>query len=467
MTVKNRPRLTVGSAVRVPVLGGERRYVNFDNAASTPPFTRVVREVNRFCRWYSNVHRGTGFKSRYSSESYERAREAVGRFINAAPSDAVLFTRNTTQAINHLANRLSLSSRPVILVSGMEHHSNDLPWRRVGQVMHVRLQQDGRLDENHLNDLLRTHRDRVGLLAVTGASNVTGYINPVHRYARWVHEAGGRIVVDAAQLSAHRPLDMRPADDPAHLDFVAFSAHKMYAPFGVGVLAGPRQIFAQGDPYEVGGGTVTSVSEDQVRWTELPDREEAGTPCVVGAVALEAAIRTYEALGWSGIQRHETALTELALARLARVPGLRLYGDSDPRRATDRLGVIAFNLNELPHGLVAAILSREWGIGTRSGCFCAQIYVRHLLGIDEAAAQAIEQRISQGDRGAIPGAVRVSIGLYNRASEIETLASALEAIAAGEVTGEYVLDRASGEFRDAGSGKRGNRSSGQRRGEVT
>jgi cysteine desulfurase / selenocysteine lyase len=444
-------RLTIGSRVRVPVLGGgERRYVNLDNAASTPPFTGVLRTVNRFSRWYSNVHRGMGFKSRLSSHAFEEARDTVARFVRAAPSDVVIFCRNTTHAINHVAQRVDLAERPVVLVSGMEHHSNDLPWRKVGQVVHIQLDAAGRIDEDHFRSLLRQHGPRVGVVAIAGASNVTGIINPVHRYARLAHEVGARIMVDAAQLAPHRAIDMRPATDPEHLDFVVFSGHKIYAPFGAGVLVGPRRLFLENDPYEVGGGTVDVVNQSDVAWTDLPDREEAGTPCIIGAIALAAAIDRIREIGWPAITGHETALTEIALRRLGGISGLTLYGDADASRAKNRLGVMAFNLEGRPHAQVAAILSHEWAVGTRSGCFCAQIHVKHLLGIDEAQARQMNGRILAGDRRDGPGTVRLSIGVYNTVGDIDRIATALEAIAAGDVRGKYRVDARSGEYHPTG-----------------
>lgn len=445
-------RLAVGSRVRVPVLGGgERRYVNLDNAASTPPFSSVLKTVNRFSRWYSNVHRGMGFKSQLSSHAFEEARDTVARFVGATVSDVVLLCRNTTHAINLVAQRVNLSERPVVLVSGMEHHSNDLPWRKVGRVIHIQLDAAGLVDEEHFQNLLRQHGPRIGVIAMTGASNVTGVITPVHRYARLAHEVGARIMVDAAQLAPHRPIDMRPAGDPEHLDFVVFSGHKIYAPFGAGVLVGPRQLFLENDPYEVGGGTVDVVNHDDVAWTDLPDREEAGTPCIVGAIALAAAIDGIRRIGWPAIIGHESALTEVALRRLGGVSGLTVYGDADADRARDRLGVIAFNLAGRPHALVAAILSHEWAVGIRSGCFCAQIHVKHLLGIDEAQSRQLNSRILAGDRRESPGAVRLSIGVYNTVSDIDRIAAALEAIAAGEVRGKYRVDARSGEYHPTGT----------------
>lgn len=419
-------------------------YAGFDNAASTPPFTAVLEAVNRFAGWYGNVHRGTGFKSRLSSWAFDDARATIAKFIGASPSDdVVLFTRNTTEALNHLAERQRRRGPSIIVTTAMEHHSNDLPWRAAGRVVHAPVRSDGTVDEDVLRELLRRYAGEVSLLAISGASNVTGVINPIHRWARWAHEAGAKIVVDAAQLVAHRPIDMRPHNDVEHLDFVAFSAHKMYAPFGVGVLAGSRAAFEDGSPSEVGGGTVEIVGLERVAWASLPDREEAGTPCILGAIALAEAIRVYHALGWELIIARELMLMDRALDRLARVPGITMYG---PSHRTDRLGVIAFNLGQLPHALVSAILSQEWAIGTRSGCFCAHPYVKSLLGIDEAAATALERAILAGDRSAMPGAVRVSIGLSNALEEIDRLGDALEAIAAGRYRNEYRLDPEHGDY---------------------
>lgn len=444
-------RLTIGSRVRVPVLGGGGRYyVNLDNAASTPPFSSVMKRVVRFSRWYSNVHRGTGFKSRLSSFAYEEARAIAARFVRASATDVVLFCRNTTEAINHAARTVDLTTRPIVLVSSMEHHSNDLPWRKAGQVIHVALDAAGRIDEDHLRCLLAEHGPRVGILAVAGASNVTGRINPVHRYAEWAHAVGARIMVDAAQLAPHRPIDMRPANDPGHLDFLTFSGHKVYAPFGAGVLVGPRSAFGQDDPWQVGGGTVELVGADRVAWTDLPGREEAGTPCIIGAVALAAAIEEIGAIGWKALVRHEASLTRLALERLGAIPGLTLYGDADPDGAEERLGVIAFNLDRVPHALVSAALSHEWGIGTRSGCFCAQIHLKHLLQLKTDEVRALEDRLVAGDHRDVPGAVRVSIGVYNAAGDIERLAEALGAIAQSRIAGKYRVDPRTGEYQPAG-----------------
>lgn len=441
-------REIVGTEERVPVLGGGLRpYVNLDSAASTPALACVRDTVDDFLRWYSNVHRGSGYKSRLSSWAFERARERVARFVGADPStEIVLFMKNTTEAINKLAHRFPLKANDVVLTTVMEHHSNELPWRRVARVVHAGVLPDGRVDEEDLAGKLRTYRGRVRLLAVSGASNVTGYVNPVHAWARLAHEAGAEILVDAAQLAPHRPIRMLPSGDPEHLDYVAFSAHKMYAPFGIGVLVGNRQTFETGDPDVVGGGTVDIVSLESAYWTDLPDREEAGTPDIVGVVALARAIRFLEELGFDAVARHEADLTACALERLGAIPGVLLYGDADPARAAERLGVIPFNVRGVPHALVAAVLSCEWAIGTRHGCFCAHPYVKEILHVTESEAADIERRILARDRSAIPGTVRASFGLANTAGEIDTLAEALEAISRGQFRPGYVLDAERGEY---------------------
>ncbi|MBA3905020.1 MAG: aminotransferase, partial [Rhodocyclaceae bacterium] len=334
----------------------------------------------------------------------------------------------------------------VVLVSQMEHHSNDLPWRAQAQVEHVGVDDSGALDEAHLDSLLRRHAGRVRLVAVTGASNVTGYMPDIHALARRVHAAGARILVDCAQLAPHRRIDMRGLDDPAHLDYVTLSAHKMYAPFGTGALIGRRDTFEQGEPEHRGGGTIDFVALDSVTWAPAPDRDEAGTPNVVGAVALAAAIRALSDVGMDQIAAHEAALRAHALERLARIDGLRLYGMGDASDGSRHLGVIAFTLATQPHGLVAAALAAEYGIGVRNGCFCAHPYLIRLLGLSHDEVEKVRADMASGNRSAVPGLVRISFGMYNALEDIDKLAVALERIAAGRLAATYRQDRDSGEY---------------------
>ncbi|HEX9616275.1 MAG TPA: aminotransferase class V-fold PLP-dependent enzyme, partial [Anaerolineales bacterium] len=363
-----------GIDLQVPTMDGAHRpYINLDNAASTPSMKPALAAVNDFMAYYSSVHRGTGFKSQLSTHAYEAARQAVMRFVGADPqAHTCIFGKNTTEAINKLARRFPFTGeRRIVITSGMEHHSNDLPWRANAETVHVRLTPEGRLDEADFDAQLARHSERVALVAITGASNVTGYLNPIHRLAEKAHAAGAQIAVDCAQLAPHRKIDMRPIDDPAHLDYVSISAHKLYAPFGTGALIGRRETFEQGDPDLSGGGTVDIVTLESVVWAGPPDREEAGSPNTVGAVALATALRQLEKIGMDTVAEHEAELTAYALERLPRVPGLRIFGDPDPRRARERLGVIPFKLEGISHFLAAAILGFEFGIGVRSGCFCA------------------------------------------------------------------------------------------------
>ena len=442
-------RQIVGIDRQVPVLDGSTcPYTNLDNAASTPVLREVLETVERFMEWYASVHRGTGFKSRLATQAYEDARRIVARFVGADdPDHVVIFGKNATEAINKLSYRLPLQPDDVVLVSELEHHSNDLPWRATkARVLHVGCDDQGGLDEAHLDRLLDEHAGRVKLLAVTGGSNVTGHMPDVHRLAVKAHAAGAQIFVDCAQLAPHRAIDVGALDDPAHLDYVTLSAHKMYAPFGTGALIGRRDTFERGEPEQRGGGTIELVTLDHVEWAPAPDRDEAGSPNVVGAVALAAAIGALQRIGMDAIARHESELTAYALERLGRIEGLRLYGDADPAHADRRLGVITFNVDGLAHQYVAAVLGTEFGIGVRNGCFCAHPYLIRLLGLSPAEVQAYREDLAAGDRRAMPGMVRISFGSYNSFHDIDRLADALECIVRGDVQGDYVQDRASGEY---------------------
>jgi cysteine desulfurase/selenocysteine lyase len=445
--------LFVGMDALTPLLNGTSRcYINFDNAASTPSLKAVQQSVDDFLVYYSSVHRGSGFKSQLSTHAYEQARQIVMDFVGANPQEhTCIFGKNTTEAINKLARRLPLEGkRKIVLTSVMEHHSNDLPWRAATQAIHIKLTTDGQLDEADFDAQLVKYSDQIALVALTGASNVTGYLNPIHRLAEKAHAVGAMFFADCAQLAPHRKTDMLPLEDPAHLDFVSLSAHKMYAPFGTGVLVGRKDVFEHGDPDMTGGGTVEIVTLDNVAWTTPPERDEAGSPNVVGAVALAAAIRQLQAVGMQAVTHHEADLTRNLLEKTANIPGLQLFGDTNPSNAEHRLGVVPLLFRHIPHFLVAAILGYEYGIGVRSGCFCAHPYILHLLGLNHAEASQVRQRMLQGDKSEMPGMVRVSFGLYNTVQEVNILIDALQKISAGKYRGKYIQDKATGEYSPAG-----------------
>jgi len=253
---------------------------------------------------------------------------------------------------------------------------------------------------------------------VSGASNVTGYTPPIHSLAEMAHENGAKILVDGAQLIPHRPVNIYPSDDPRHLDFLAFSGHKIYAPFGVGVLIGPRSYFKNYPPSQVGGGTVKGIAPEGVIWAEPPDVEEAGTPNVLGAIALAKAVQTIGSLGWPGLVEHENNLLAYTLAKLLAIKEVTVYNHS----LRDRIGVVSFNIPGISHYDVARYLADSRGIGVRNGCFCARTYIRSLLNISDQEATRYGPQKSRET----PGMVRVSFGCYNQISEVDLLIAALK-----------------------------------------
>jgi cysteine desulfurase/selenocysteine lyase len=442
----------VGLDVKVPTLDGSRRpYINFDNAATTPSFWDVCEALDLFLPWYSSIHRGNGFKSSVSTQAYDDARHIVGEFFGADPTEqVVIFVKNSTEAINKAARRIPLSLDDVVLVSLMEHHSNDLPWRPQATVIHAAVTPQGELDVEDVRQKFAEHGKRIKLLAITGASNVTGAISPIHELAELAHGYGAWILVDAAQLAPHRAISMGSAGDPGHIDFLVASAHKMYAPFGTGVLIGPREIFGRGAPDYSGGGTVEIVTEDDVYWAAPPDRDEAGSPNVVGAVAMAAACRVLREVGMDRLAAHEADLTRYTLEQLNHIEGVELYGDPNAASAGDRLGVIPFNVKGLSHYLVGAVLSTEYAVGVRNGCFCAHPYVLRLLDIPDPVAWSWRKQVVSGVRAHLPGLVRISYGCYNSHEEVDWLVRALRRIARGEISGDYQQDQATGTFWERG-----------------
>jgi cysteine desulfurase / selenocysteine lyase len=438
----------VGIDTKVPTLSGtDRRYVNLDNAASTPTFRPIMAKVDEFLEFYANVHRGTGYKSLLSSWAFDEAREITARFVKAdVKHQTVIFTRNTTEATNKLASIYPFRSGHIVLTTMMEHHSNDLPWRRRSQVVHVGLNDDASLDLDDYRRKLDEYRGRIDLVAITGASNVSGWLNPVPLLARLAHEAGARFALDGAQLAAHRPIDMKPAGHPEHIDFLSISGHKMYAPYGAGALIADSAPLLDAQPDLVGGGMVDMVSLEDAWWRELPEREEAGTPDVVGVVALAASIRMLERIGWDAIVEHEERLSRYMLNELRTIPGITVYGQSDPADVSGRLGAFSFNLKGMHHALVAAILSYEGAIAVRCGCFCAHPYMMCLLHVPPDQAEQVRREIRMHDRSNIPGAVRASVGIYNDESDIDALRDCLKRIVAGDYIGKYEMCKETGNF---------------------
>ena len=413
----------VGAEISVPlVAGGERRYVNLDYAASAPCLIAVQQAVNELLPWYSSVHRGAGYKSQLTTDAYEDAREAVGDFVGGRGDDVVVFTRNTTDSINLLASALPAGTE--VIAFAAEHHANLLPWRRRSHTLLPLPASAADALDRLRRALSGTDPRRPCLVAVTGASNVTGEIWPYAEMARLAHTYGARLLLDAAQLAPHRRIDM--AGDG--IDYLALSGHKLYAPFGAGALVGRPDWLGAGEPFLAGGGAVRYVGTDTVLWADLPDRQEAGSPNVVGAVALGAACRTLQAADRGGIEARETRLIEHLRDRLAAVPGIetyRLWAPDHPR-----IAVLPFALHDVPYALLAAVLSAEFGIGVRHGCFCAHPLMTRLLKEDAAGEARIRDALGRGADVPIPGAVRASIGIGTTVADCDLLVAAVTDIAA-------------------------------------
>jgi cysteine desulfurase/selenocysteine lyase len=428
----------LGAKHSVPLLDG--RYVPqifLDNAASTKPFKVVSDFLQEIQPYYSNIHRGTGFDSSFCTERYEQARRIVGDFVGwDSDRDVVIPVRNTTEGMNLLANTISFAPGDRVLTTILEHHSNDLPWRSKAKVEHLPINSEGQIDLEELERRLDPTKGRVRVVSMTGASNITGTVLPIHEIATLAHKYGALMVVDGAQLVPHRRVTMKPHTDPSHIDFLVFSGHKMNCPTGVGAVVGRRDIFSAAAPYQTGGGTISTVTVDSITWAAPPDRNEAGTPNVLGLLALARTIQVLEAVGMDAIDAHERELTALLLEKLNRIPQVKVLGSSNPEAMEKRVGAVSFTVEGVPHNLVAAILSFEWGIAVRNGTFCAQPLMKHLLNTNEdficGSKSENAARLSGAD-----GAVRASLGVHNTEQDIETLVEAVTSIAQKQWKGDY------------------------------
>lgn len=418
--------LVVGIDIKIPLADGSwTTSINFDNAATTPPFISVMNEIYNFAPWYSSIHRGTGYKSLISSDLYEKSRLTVMNFVGAdLHEDTVVYVKNTTEAINKLSYRLMGNKKDaVILSSYMEHHSNDLPWRKKYEVDYIEIDEWGRIRLESIEEKLKKYKGRVKLVALTGASNVTGYVNPIYKAAEIAHKYGAEILIDGAQLVPHQKVDMNSHSSNQHIDYLAFSAHKMYAPFGTGVLIGHKKIFKGGDPEYSGGGTIRIVTPNYVMWEDPPEKEEAGTPNLMGVIALVASIKTLKKIGMNNIENYETTILKYAVSKLKNIPDIELY--CNPDNCSAKVGIIPFNIKGIHHSIVAQILSAEAGIAVRNGCFCAQPYIQKLLSVSK---DEIKSYI-KNNNAPRQGMVRLSFGLYNDCREIDVLINMLTKIA--------------------------------------
>ena len=393
----------VGSGTQVPLVDGTSRvYANLDYAASAPALDAVAARVTEVLPLYASVHRGAGYLSQVSTALYEASRQTIARFVGARPEDVAIITRNTTDSLNLLARIVPTGpdgSPGRVLVLDLEHHANLLPWVQ-GSGHRTTILPIGPTVAATLQCLAaELSAWQYTLVAVTGASNVTGEGLPVADVVALAHTAGARVVVDGAQLVPHRGFSLTATD----ADYVAFSGHKTYAPFGAGALVGRRDWLDDGTPYLAGGGAVRDVRTDRTLWQPAPARHEAGSPNVIGAIALAEACEVLAALPDGALAAHELALRTRLVAGLDGIAGvevLRIWPDS-----TEPVGVVTFTVEGHDPGLVAAYLAAEHGIGVRDGRFCAHPLLVRL--------------------GAPGGAIRASVGVGTPGEAVDRLLIAL------------------------------------------
>ncbi len=375
--------------------------VFLDSAASAQkPRPVIDAMVQAMETQYANVHRGLHWMSERTTDAYEGTRDAVARLLNAPSRDEVVFVKNTTEGINlvaHSYGRGIMRPGQAVVISEMEHHANLVPWQMLRDAHGIELRiapitDAGELDLSGLEALLQDRK--VGLVAVTHMSNVLGTVVPAARVAALAHEYGAKVLFDGSQAAVHRPVDVQAID----ADFYLFTGHKLYGPTGIGVLWARRELLEAMPPFMGGGDMIGSVSFERSTWAEIPHKFEAGTPAIIEAIGLKAAIEYVEAIGFDAITAHEARLTDHALARLSDIPGLRVLG-----QAQDRGGVFSFTMQGAHAHDIATLLDRQ-GIAVRAGNHCAEPLMRR-LGVDSSA--------------------RASTGLYTTMAEIDALADTL------------------------------------------
>ena len=422
--------------------GEEKRRIYLDSTASTLMMGIAHRTGEKFLEHYANTHSLMHFSAKIATKTYAWVHERILEFVHADLEHYTCFFTGsgTTAGMNRIArifNHLQ-PSKDVVLVSIMEHHSNDLPHRKHGgHVIHIPVETHeskmGCVDLDLLEHYLMEYEGRVNYVSVTGISNVTGIINPINEVAKLAHHYGAYIVVDAAQMAAHVPIIMSGHADPEmDVDALIFSGHKTYAPGSPGVVIARKDLMGKIEPEEVGGGMVDRVFPERYYVTnKFPDREEAGTPNILGAITLGTSIHVLDQIGMDNVLKEDTRLTHYCLEEMLKIPDVVIYGETC-MKTCPRAGTISFNMKQLNHGLVAAILNDYFNIAVRNECFCAHPYVEKMLELTHHI-QIIEARaknITDWHSEPWMGMVRVSFGLYNTHDDVDQFIYALNNIVA-------------------------------------
>ncbi|MFD3323926.1 aminotransferase class V-fold PLP-dependent enzyme [Streptomyces sp. NPDC058701] len=438
------PLQVLGRDVTVPlVTGGEVTYAALDYAASAPALQRVWDDVAAYAPYYGSVHRGAGYLSQLSTDLFEQSRVTVAEFLDCRPTDQVIFTRSTTDSLNLLAAALPADCQ--VFVFETEHHASLLPWtnarvtyldapRTPGEAV-ATLERALAGRDPSASSSSRGDAKGPALVCVTGASNVTGELWPVKELAAAAHAHGARIVLDAAQLAPHHPVSVQELD----VDWVAFSGHKLYAPFGSGVLAGRADWLQEAEPYLAGGGASRKVARREdggvdVEWHTTAARHEAGSPNVIGVYSIASACKALTEAGFDSLVARERHLIARVREGLAGVPAVRvlsLFGDDAPR-----VGVISFVVDGWNSSHFAAALSAEYGIGVRDGLFCAHPLVRTLLGSEpQEPGECGAPEAAPGERSL--NAIRVSFGAGTPDEHVERFVRAVRELVADGAKWQY------------------------------
>lgn len=403
--------------------------INFDNGATTPPLKCALNSIIKNAQTYGPIARGAGQKGELCTKKYEDGRNTILKFFNLEGNNdyTVIYTKTTTESINILANVLIKDKCEKVLTTRMEHHANDLPWRHTATVEYVDVDNNGRISLESVEKKLIENKGQIKFVSITGASNVTGYANDIHGIARLCHKYNAKIIVDAAQLVAHKEVNMNGNNPNEQIDFLVFSAHKAYAPFGCGAIVGLAKDLFENEPFLRGGGCVDAVFDNSIIWSQPPSRLEAGSPNFLGVMAMIRALEELKKIGFDKIYSHEMEIKDYLINEMKQIPNLVLYGDVD--NTLDRLGVITFNLSNLKYNEVSKILADKYGIATRCAKFCAHPYVYRLLGISDDYAYEEFMTAEENNTSSNNGLVRISLGLYNNLDEAAIFIKALKDLA--------------------------------------
>ena len=398
--------------------------INFDNAATTPPFKRVLKRIIECSEHYGSIARGDGQNSQFCSETYEDCRRYVLKYFNAPDNRyTALFIGNATEGLNKLANMLIQDKSDIVITTRMEHHSNDLPWRDKCSLKYIDVDGHGRIKLEQLEELLLIYNERVKYVTITGASNVTGYINNIEKISALAHSVGAKLIIDGAQLIPHKKVVMIDGEGNNIIDYLVFSAHKLYAPFGGGAIIGLKDELNKVEPLFKGGGTVKRVMDYDQEYLLCPERNEAGTPNFFGVLAMVEALKELDRIGFDTIERNEKNLYRYLIDGMNSLDKIILYGDNEC--VDDRLGILGFNILGMSYEAVGAALACKRAIAVRQGGFCAHPYVRRLLCIQD---DDLEDFINENG---MPGMIRVSLGIYNTKKEVDIFLEIVEEICRG------------------------------------